>query len=111
MMGAGQAAWYLQWVGCALGVTGSLLLALNKPFSGWGFIAFLASNACWIGFALLTNAPGLFYMQVAFTATSLLGVYRWIVLRPSADQNSGIRLKAAIYNPREFRARKSGEGL
>lgn len=108
MMTAGLAAWYLQWVGCALGVIGSLLLALNKPFSGWGFIAFLASNACWIGFALLTNAPGLFYMQVAFTATSLLGIYRWIVLRPSTALNDSGRLKAAIYNPREFRVRKTG---
>ncbi|CAB1371177.1 conserved membrane protein of unknown function (plasmid) [Denitratisoma oestradiolicum] len=84
--------WYLQWIGCAFGVLGAWLLALNNARSGWGFVAFLASNVCWILFGILTNAPGLIFMQVAFTATSLLGIYRWMLAKP-----------------RDFRARKSGE--
>lgn len=99
-------AFYLQWIGCAFGVFGAFLLALNTRFSGWGFVSFLASNGCWIGFAVLTNAPGLFYMQVAFTGTSLLGIYRWVLVKPKAAAVRNERPSDVIYNPREFRARK-----
>lgn len=75
-------AFYLQWIGCAFGVFGALLLALNNRLSGWGFVSFLASNVCWIGFGVMTDAPGLIFMQVAFTATSLLGIYRWMLAKP-----------------------------
>lgn len=69
----------LQWAGCATGVAGALLLALNTKHSGWGFVLFLISNGFWIAFAIQTNAPGLITTQVIFTATSLLGIYRWFV--------------------------------
>lgn len=75
-------AFYLQWIGCAFGVLGALMLALNNRLSGWGFVSFLASNVCWIGFGVMTDAPGLIFMQVAFTATSLLGIYRWMLAKP-----------------------------
>lgn len=102
-------AFYLQWIGCAFGVLGALLLALNNRLSGWGFVSFLASNACWMVFAVLTNAPGLFYMQVAFTGTSLLGIYRWVLVKPKASVPRNGHMPDVIYNPREFRARKSVE--
>lgn len=73
---------YLEWTGCFFGVLGAGVLALNRPFSGWGFVAFLVSNACWIAYGVLAGAPGLIAMQVAFTATSLLGVYRWMLAAP-----------------------------
>jgi len=99
-------AWYLQWIGCAFGVFGAFLLALNSPLSGWGFVSFLASNACWIVFGVLTDAPGLIFMQVAFTATSLLGIYRWIWVRSRTASIRNECKSDVIYNPREFRARK-----
>ena len=77
-----DAFFYLQWIGCAFGVLGALLLALNNRLSGWGLVSFLASNVCWIGFDVMTDAPGLIFMQVAFTATSLLGIYRWMLAKP-----------------------------
>lgn len=73
---------WLQWVGCATGVIGSLLLATRSKWSGWGFVSYLTSNACWVTFGLLTRAPGLVVMQVAFTATTILGVWQWLV-RPA----------------------------
>lgn len=69
----------LQWAGCATGVAGALLLALNTKSSGWGFVFFLISNGFWIAFGIQTNAPGLITTQIIFTATSLLGIYRWFV--------------------------------
>lgn len=69
----------LQWAGCATGVAGALLLALNTKYSGWGFVLFLISNGFWTAFGIQTNAPGLITTQVIFTATSVLGIYRWLV--------------------------------
>jgi len=57
-----------------------MLLALNIPaISGYGFVAFLASNVLWLWFGIQTRTWGLVAMQVGFTATSLLGLYRWFL--------------------------------
>ena len=68
----------LEWAGCAFGLLGSLLLALNSAISGYGFIAFLLSNTCWILFAKRIKSKGLLLMQIGFTLTSVFGIYRWL---------------------------------
>lgn len=68
-----------QWLGCITGVAGSLLLALNTRHSGWGFVLFLISNGFWVAFAIQADAPGLLAMQIIFTVTSLVGIYRWLL--------------------------------
>jgi len=70
----------LEWVGCALGLAGSLLLALHIPISGLGFALFLTSNLCWAAYAIKQRAFGLLTMQAGYTATSLLGLYNWFGL-------------------------------
>ena len=70
----------IEWIGCATGLCGSALLALNNRYSGWGFVLFLLSNVAWIYFGLLTHATGMVVMQVGFTATSLMGVWRWMIV-------------------------------
>lgn len=70
---------FLQWAGCATGLLGSLLLALRNRYSCWGWIFFLVSNGFWIAFAIETDVPALVVMQLGFTATSLLGVWKWLV--------------------------------
>jgi hypothetical protein len=78
-----------EWCGCGTGVTGSALLALNRPkSSGLGFVCFLASNGFWSAYALSTGAHGLLAQQSVFTATSLLGVWRWIVVPHQARANA-----------------------
>ncbi len=74
----------LEWAGCATGLLGAWLLALNNRLSGWGFAAFLVSNVLWIAFGVATGAAGLVVMQVGFTATSLLGMYRWLIVDQGA---------------------------
>lgn len=66
-----------EYLGCGLGLTGALLLSLNFKHSGWGFVAFLGSNIAWITFALQNSINGLLVMQIGFTITSLIGIYRW----------------------------------
>lgn len=79
MFGISMEHW-LQWIGCAMGLGGSLLLALNCRVSGWGFVLFLVSNVFWISFGLLTDAPGIVVMNLGFSGTSLMGVWKWLVL-------------------------------
>lgn len=63
-----------------LGVTGAILLALNNSLSGYGFVAFLFSNMLWIAFGACRKAYGLIVMQMVFTVTSLIGIFRWLVV-------------------------------
>ena len=77
---------YLQWAGCATGVVGATLLALNTRVSGWGFVFFLASNGFWMAYGWETNALGLIFTQVIFTITSCLGIVRWLVIDRSSTQ-------------------------
>ena len=67
----------LEWGGCASGVLGSLLLALNNRYSGYGFVLFLASNLFWAAFALTNGTHGLLTQQAFFTLTSLVGIKQW----------------------------------
>lgn len=70
---------FLEWGGSVWGLLGAGLLALNNEYSGWGFVAFLVSNGHWIGFSLLSRIKGLLIMQIGFTITSLIGIWRWLV--------------------------------
>jgi len=78
----------LQRTGCTSGVLGSLLLALNNGFSGFGFVLFVVSNFCWAGFVLITHANGLLLQQTIFTATSVIGIWRWRVAPAQTIRNS-----------------------
>lgn len=76
---------FVEMAGCITGIIGALLLALNNEASRWGFVFFLASNFCWLAFGLALGIGGMVWMQVAFTVTSLLGIYRWLCPRQDAD--------------------------
>lgn len=74
----------IELVAAAFGVLGTVLLALNGKRAGWGFIAYLVSNAGWILFAWMHAHWGMLAQQVAFTASSLLGAYVWL-WKPTAQ--------------------------
>jgi len=86
-----------EWSGTLFGVLGALLLAVNSRFSGWGFLLFLISNVFWIAFALMRELDGMLVMQLVFTATSLVGCWRWLV-SPSL---SAYPLRARIFSMRD----------
>ena len=71
-------------------VAGALMLALNTKHSGWRFVLFLISNGFWVAFGIQTGAPGLVVTQVSFTATSVLGIYRWLFARQHQQANSAL---------------------
>lgn len=75
--------WYhrlFEWLGSLTGIGGATFLALNMPWSGWGFVLFMFSNLFWASFSILRGYYGLLLMQVGFTFTSILGIYRWFFL-------------------------------
>ncbi|WP_382155318.1 hypothetical protein [Hydrogenophaga sp. ANAO-22] len=69
----------IELAAAAFGVLGTVLLALNGPHAGWGFVAYLASNAGWITFACIHRHWGLLGQQIAFTVSSLLGIWVWLL--------------------------------
>jgi len=80
-------ATFVQWVGCLVGLAGAFLLATKSKVSGFGFVLFLVSNMFWIAFGLMTDAPGLVVMQIGFSLTSILGVWKWLVEPYRASMN------------------------
>lgn len=70
----------IEWLAAITAVAGTLLLARKGPGAGWGFVVYLVSNACWITSALHHGAWALLAQQAAFVATSLWGVWTWLVL-------------------------------
>jgi nicotinamide riboside transporter PnuC len=77
------AAWSFIWsadfAGLLFGVLGTLLLATKSRVAGWGFVLFLASNAGWLVFAYEHGHSKLLAQHLVFAASSLLGVWVWLV--------------------------------
>lgn len=65
--------------GAFAGLVGAFLLAGNGKHARWGWLAFLASNACLIAFALRYGHPGLLALQLGFTCTTARGIWLWII--------------------------------
>lgn len=61
------------------GVIGTVLLATRTRYAGFGWLAFLASNAGWLWFSHTHGFQFMFWQQVAFTITSLVGIFVWLM--------------------------------
>ena len=69
----------LKWAGTASGIIGAIIVALNLPFSGWGFVLFLISSVAWCIVGVRMKESSLVLLQGAFTAINILGIYRWFI--------------------------------
>lgn len=70
---------FLKWLGTALAIAGAAAIALNLPFSGWGFVAFLISSVCWSIAGLMMKEPSLVVLQGTFVIINVVGIYRWLI--------------------------------
>ena len=70
----------LKWTGTSTGVAGALLVALNIPQSGYGFILFLVSSLTWFAAGWRMKEPSLMVLQGVFTGVNILGIWRWLVI-------------------------------
>jgi len=66
----------LEWSGAFTGILGSLLIAVGHVAAG--FWLFLVSNLLLLGYATRARAYGIGVMQCLYTATSILGIARWM---------------------------------
>lgn len=69
----------IEWMGCATGIAGSLLLASRHRLAGWGFILYIVSNSAWMTYGILSKNVPMIVMQVFFMATAVLGTYNWLI--------------------------------
>lgn len=66
-------------IGAATGLLGAFLLAIKGKRAGYGWLAFLVSNAAWLHFAWRLDHPGQFVQTLGFIGTTLLGLWVWLV--------------------------------
>lgn len=67
---------FLEYMGALSAVLGVLLVAMNLPFSSWGWVIALLSNLFLIPFTWRRNLKGLLGMQFCFLGINLLGLIR-----------------------------------
>lgn len=71
----------IEWIGSFGGIAGALILALNRPWSGWGYPVFLVFTGLLLLAAAWRGSGPHMALFGAYTAVNALGVYRWL-LRP-----------------------------
>ena len=67
-----------EWSGCATGLAGAFLVALNNHYSQFGFVMFGLSNVCWLFVSFRMRMAGLWFMTVGYCCTTILGLYNWL---------------------------------
>ncbi len=75
---------FVEILSAALGLLGAALLASKSRFAGWAFVAWLVSNIGWIVFGAGNQHWFFIAQQVGFAATSVLGIWNWLV-RPASQ--------------------------
>jgi len=69
----------LEWAGCALGILGAVLVAVKSRHAHWAWGLWLVSNLSWTAYGLGTGQMSIALQQGAFSLTSLLGLWHWVV--------------------------------
>lgn len=69
----------IEATGAFFGLLGTVLLAAKGEWSGWGFVAFLASNIGWLAFSWIRGHWFMFAQQAGFTLTSFYGIWVWLL--------------------------------
>jgi nicotinamide riboside transporter PnuC len=69
----------VEWIAAVFGVLGTVLLARKGRRAGFGFVLYLVSNAAWISFAIATGDRAILAQNIAFLASSFLGIWTWLI--------------------------------
>jgi nicotinamide riboside transporter PnuC len=67
-----------KWLGTILQLTGSTMVALHLPWSGWGFPVMLAGSIVWAAIALAHKEWALATLNLVFSAINIVGIWRWL---------------------------------
>lgn len=85
----------LELFSALLGVTGTLLLAVQSRYAGWAFVAYLVSNVGWIAFGASHAHWGLLAQHAVFSVTSVIGIWTWLVKPRLAKSAANPKAQAA----------------
>jgi hypothetical protein len=85
---------FFEWVGCALGILGAVLVAVKSPHAHWAWVLWLVSNLSWTAYGLGTGQTSIALQQGAFSITSMIGLWHW-VLQPRLKQQESEAQAAA----------------
>ena len=89
---------HVEMLSAALGLLGAILLATKSRYAGLAFVAWFVSNIGWLIFGARNDHWFFFAQQIGFTATSVLGVWNWLVhpaLRQVEAEDEGARSQRA----------------
>lgn len=70
----------LKWIGTLAGIAGAILMALNIPESGYGFLAFALSSVAWGWSGWKQRDWPLATLHSVFLGINLVGIYRWMLI-------------------------------
>ena len=85
----------------ALGLLGAFLLATRSRYAGLAFVAWFVSNIGWLIFGARHDHWFFFVQQIGFTATSVLGIWNWLVrptLRDAEQEATHYPRASAVIN-------------
>lgn len=68
----------LKTLGVFTGIAGAAIVALNLPWSGWGFVVFLVSSLSLLWAATRMREWKLALLFVAYTVVNVVGIVRWM---------------------------------
>lgn len=85
---------FFEWLGCALGILGAVLVAVKSPHAHWAWVLWLVSNLSWTAYGLGSGQTSIALQQGAFSITSMIGLWHW-VLRPRFVQKEIVEAEAA----------------
>lgn len=69
----------IEWLGAVGALAGTLVVALNLPWSGWGFVVMLVFSGVLLGAAVAARRWPYAALFVGYEAVNVLGIYRWLL--------------------------------
>lgn len=67
------------WIGSGTGILGAILLSMNIPISGFGYLFFLVSSSTLSWWSWKHKHQSMMTMQIVFTAINLNGCVNWLL--------------------------------
>lgn len=84
----------LEWYGAGAGALAALIVSLNlgtRP-TGWAFVIFVTSSIALIAWGFLNDeGTGIGVQNIVLLMINLMGVYRYLFVRPHTDPASSAK--------------------
>jgi hypothetical protein len=95
------------------GISAAIIVALNlgSRFTGWGFVVFTVSSACWVGLGIAEGVPSLVIQNAVLFVINLVGIYRWLFVKYRYEKGAAAAERAASRLRGWLRPRRSAGTL